>query len=721
MSGRPFLSKRIDDLRDLFRDGGRDPNVLKLLDEELKCRKTRGARDLLAEVEDALARSAKVPKKNRSQAHAPALKNSTRKIIREKPIPHSPARIPKEWDKEQRSVIEKDYDDYLVVEAGPGSGKTAVACARVASLIEDHGLTASKILLVSFTRTAVKELRDRIRSHSSDPDSVAGLKIVTLDSFTFEIVRGLGGKADDELLGGYDSNISSFLELLKKGEEELVDYLGELEHVVMDEGQDLVSVRADLALELIRALPKECGVTIFADSAQAIYGFTDDHLTGAKSPSRTLVERISDGEAGKFNRVLLEKNHRTSDERLRKLVSEGRKKLVDLRESKPGSWQATRELIEKHCHGRVKAADKEDLEGRSDTLVLYRSRAEVIMASSYLWGKGVTHAVRMSGIPPRVHPRIGRLLGGVTEDLLDRKGFENLCSERIGGSPASYDAMWELLLAHAGESNGRIQLLRLRELLARDRPPIDFLVDEAEMDGPVLGTIHASKGREADRVHLMLPPEDYLTSRKVDPTPPEIAEEERVLFVGATRARSFLFCGPGSKLGSKRLESGRIYRPTRTRPNARQIEVGLAGDIMLTSLADSSRPLREITRIQEWLWERRTTVLELESRYDNELGANVLWHVDGDKELKICSLSSQFSRDLFSVGKEVAKSMKCARCKPWTRIRNLRMVGVTTVVIPQAARDALRVPWRHSGFLLAPVITGFPLVQYQSYCSAKNK
>lgn len=66
------------------------------------------------------------------------------------------------WDSAQIKVIEESVSSRILVSAGPGMGKTAVACARVAHMIE-QGVPASGIWLISFTRTAVREIRDRIQ------------------------------------------------------------------------------------------------------------------------------------------------------------------------------------------------------------------------------------------------------------------------------------------------------------------------------------------------------------------------------------------------------------------------------------------------------------------------------------------------------------------------------------------------------------------------------
>ncbi len=48
------------------------------------------------------------------------------------------------WTEEQSEIISSRPSARLLVEAGPGTGKTAVACARVAALV-DQGVNASSI------------------------------------------------------------------------------------------------------------------------------------------------------------------------------------------------------------------------------------------------------------------------------------------------------------------------------------------------------------------------------------------------------------------------------------------------------------------------------------------------------------------------------------------------------------------------------------------------
>lgn len=52
-------------------------------------------------------------------------------------MPRLDAPGPANWNAQQLAVIEAAGTARIVVEAGPGTGKTAVACARVAHLLKE--------------------------------------------------------------------------------------------------------------------------------------------------------------------------------------------------------------------------------------------------------------------------------------------------------------------------------------------------------------------------------------------------------------------------------------------------------------------------------------------------------------------------------------------------------------------------------------------------------
>ncbi len=65
-------------------------------------------------------------------------------------------------DEDQRRVVLTD-EDYSLVIAGAGAGKTTTVAAKVKYLVDKIGVDPSQILVVSFTNKAVNELKDRIQ------------------------------------------------------------------------------------------------------------------------------------------------------------------------------------------------------------------------------------------------------------------------------------------------------------------------------------------------------------------------------------------------------------------------------------------------------------------------------------------------------------------------------------------------------------------------------
>lgn len=66
-------------------------------------------------------------------------------------------------DNDQRKVVLTD-EDYCLVIAGAGAGKTTTVAARVKYLVEKKNIDPKQILVVSFTNKAVHELQDKIKA-----------------------------------------------------------------------------------------------------------------------------------------------------------------------------------------------------------------------------------------------------------------------------------------------------------------------------------------------------------------------------------------------------------------------------------------------------------------------------------------------------------------------------------------------------------------------------
>ena len=133
------------------------------------------------------------------------------------------------WDNSQREVIDAPPEARLLISAGPGTGKTAVACARIAQLIAEHDVEPSAVWLVSFTRTAIREIRDRIAGYLDDPEDAHVVNLATLDSNAWRIHVGFDPNAR---FPSYEENIAKVLDLVRS-DEDVADHLANLRHLLV--------------------------------------------------------------------------------------------------------------------------------------------------------------------------------------------------------------------------------------------------------------------------------------------------------------------------------------------------------------------------------------------------------------------------------------------------------------------------------------------------------
>ena len=98
------------------------------------------------------------------------------------------------WTEEQQLAIDKENTN-IIVSAGAGSGKTAVLTARVIRKLKS-GVGINHLLILTFTKKAAKEMKERIRkaiiadeSIIKELDYLDSSYITTFDSFALSIVK----------------------------------------------------------------------------------------------------------------------------------------------------------------------------------------------------------------------------------------------------------------------------------------------------------------------------------------------------------------------------------------------------------------------------------------------------------------------------------------------------------------------------------------------------
>lgn len=88
----------------------------------------------------------------------------------------------------QQKVVEYNGNKPLLVEAGPGSGKTRVIIERVKFLINELKINPSSLLVITFTRKAANELKDRL-SEDIPKNIINKMQISTIHSFCLDFLK----------------------------------------------------------------------------------------------------------------------------------------------------------------------------------------------------------------------------------------------------------------------------------------------------------------------------------------------------------------------------------------------------------------------------------------------------------------------------------------------------------------------------------------------------
>jgi AAA domain/UvrD-like helicase C-terminal domain len=592
--------------------------------------------------------------------------------------------------------VEAPIDARLVVEAGPGCGKTHVACARVARFLR-AGTPPDAILLLSFTRTAVHELRDRIATLAASESSARGVEIRTIDSLAWRIATGVGRPAS---IASYDDSINVAVEALLYENPELREYLGRFRHVLVDEAQDLVAVRARFILALLTGLPVGTGYTVFVDPAQAIYGWSSEEQDGRRGEQfLDLVPRLTGHQIRTLGTM-----HRTGDIEIRSLLE--RLRAIVLDGAGGDRLAAVRKELAANARGSAGWEELGQLLGRTTDagprLMLFRRRVEVLRASGYLCGARVQHKLRIGGLPRAGLPWIAVLFNELrTRDMWPKvrhdaaeQAWVEACEGRYVSRGWTFEDAWHLL-REIGPERDRVDLRLIVDRLAAGSVPDEALIRDLGPGGPIIGTVHASKGREAGAVVVCM------QSGQPDPgTTEQGAEEARVLYVAASRARRELEIRESPSLICG-YSAGRAWHSTR---GGIQIEIGREGDL------DATWPMimdhgSGAPRLQSILGSFDGIPAKVRVRASRSHGWTRLVELDG-KPVVIGTLTLGCTKEL--------KDLAQARVGSWANfIAHLWWIDVVTAAAgPDDERiEDLPLPWRHSRVWLTPIVVGMGFIK----------
>ena len=537
-------------------------------------------------------------------------------------------------DPSQAAVIDSSANLRQIVTAGPGSGKTHTATERVIHLVQ-QGLPPAGIRLITFTRVAAEEVGGRISQALADYTYSGGVTCGTIDSLAWNLVTTLG----DAPSGGHERIVRVARKAISDGDQAMLDLLNGITHLVIDEAQDIVGERRMFCRALIDALPMNVGVTILGDGAQAIYG----SWAGDKRSERTLHAEFR-GRTGWKDRTLTA-NHRTKSDSLRHFFAQART-LLEADGDPRSAYLELREMLKDVATDPNVSLTGPVFPWRDDSLILFRGRAATEAASARLTRAARTHRLKLSGQTTVCDPLVGVMCAGLAPGAAVR--LEHVRRRLADLHPAPFGLTEEDVLSDL-KSLGNGPTARLQDIAeAVEREPVAHTRDYVGTAGPLLGSIHGAKGREASNVLLMLPP--VPTGDDVD-----WQEETRVLFVGATRASTHLYLG--------RARSGLV----RLGKNGGRWMRGSGGGLLLSG-SEGLRPLGGVAPALE-VWEAAFRQPSCSFRR-SDTGEEALWHLFTDSGEVLAQVDSPLSADLDYL----------ASGRGGLAAGTIRVVGATTVV-----------------------------------------
>lgn len=422
-----------------------------------------------------------------------------------------------ELSDKQSEIITDDESKYIVVAAGPGSGKTRVLVHKLASLLLLEDVKHEQLLMITFSRAAATEFKKRLIGLIGN--AAAFVEIKTFHSYCFDLLGKIGSLEES------DNVVKDAAELINKGEVESGRITKTV--VVIDEAQDM----DENEFALIKALMNrndDMRIIAVGDDDQNIYEFRG-------SDSKYLKELIEDYGAKKYE---MTENYRSG------------KNIVNFANAFAKTIQSRMKTDDgipvRNFDGIVKITkyDSNPEQPIVNCIIERKHKGSVcVLTTTNDEALRVSGVLNRNNIPAKL---IQSTDGFQMYNLAEIRFFLKQIDNRLK-TPVISDALWEdakkrlensynksscyeiclKMLLDFEKINKTKYRMDLEEFIKESKYE-DFYTEEKETVS--VSTIHKSKGREFDTVYMLL-----------NNVPCNTDEEKRKIYVGLTRAKEELY------------------------------------------------------------------------------------------------------------------------------------------------------------------------------------
>ncbi len=419
----------------------------------------------------------------------------------------------------QREIIDNDTSKYIVVAAGPGSGKTKVLVHKLASLMLLEDVKHEQLLMVTFSRAAATEFRRRL--YDLIGNAAGFIEIKTFHSYCFDLIGRMGNLEDAGTV------VQEASRMIQNGDVEIGRITKTV--LVIDEAQDMDENEYRLICALMER-NDDLRVIAVGDDDQNIYEFRgssscyfEAFLAQDNAKKYELLDNYrSAGNIVAFaNQFVRHISHRMKSAPIN-AVKDGAAGAVELVQC------ASRNLEEPVA---ARAASVRD---RGSVCILTNTNDEALRVVGLLKKKGIRAKLIQSND------------GFDLYNMIELRFFMKKIMKRLE-TPIIPDELWEeardrMTMVYKDSSNLALCLAVLEAFALANRrkyrSDLEVFLHESGIEDffrndncdVVVSTMHKSKGREFDEVIMML---DHVSS--------DMDERKRLLYVGMTRARKDLY------------------------------------------------------------------------------------------------------------------------------------------------------------------------------------
>ncbi len=419
----------------------------------------------------------------------------------------------------QREIIDNDTSKYIVVAAGPGSGKTKVLVHKLASLMLLEDVKHEQLLMVTFSRAAATEFRRRL--YDLIGNAAGFIEIKTFHSYCFDLIGRLGNLDDAKTV------VQEASQMIQNGDVEIGRITKTV--LVIDEAQDMDENEYQLICALMER-NDDMRVIAVGDDDQNIYEFRG-------SSSRYFEAFLAQENAKKYE--LLD-NYR-SDANIVAFANQFVRHITHRMKSAPIT------AVKDHAAGTVElvqcasrnleepvAAKAIRVRNRGTVCILTNTNDEALRVVGLLKEKGVRAKLIQSND------------GFDLYNMIELRFFMKKIAKELV-TPVIPQELWEEAkdrMAEVYKDSSNLWLcLAILEAFSlankrKYRSDLEVFLHESNIEDffendnrdVVVSTMHKSKGMEFDEVIMMLDHVSFDTD-----------ERKRLLYVGMTRAKKDLY------------------------------------------------------------------------------------------------------------------------------------------------------------------------------------